>query len=115
MATALTSKHVLPGITTYLTRAALHLQALDPTQYATEDGPSIIPNLQSGTFLIGKHPDELKPMAASHRDPQACIWVSLYPKLAWSLDERFARAPTMAFSDLICGGGFVAFGSGWGS
>ena len=83
VATASTSEHVLPGITTYLqhTRAALHPQAFDPTQYATEDGPGVIPNLQSGTFLIGNHVNELRSMAASHRDPRARIRVSLYPKL----------------------------------
>ncbi|KAH0835041.1 hypothetical protein J3R83DRAFT_10778 [Lanmaoa asiatica] len=87
------------------TRAALHVHALDPTQYVrtatTESRPSVvIPYLQPGAFLIGNHADELTPWipliaAVEHASGYLSI-----PCCAWSFDERFSHASTTTVVDL---------------
>lgn len=81
------------------TRAALHVHALDPTQYvrtATESRPY----LQSGAFLIGNHADELTPWLPLIATVEHASGYLSIPCCAWSFDERFARASTTTFWDL---------------
>ena len=85
------------------TRAALHVHALDPTQYArtvTESGPSVVPYLQPGAFLIGNHADELTPWLPLIATVEHASGYLSIPCCAWSFDERFARASTATFGDL---------------
>ncbi|KAF8137183.1 hypothetical protein EV363DRAFT_1156511 [Boletus edulis] len=84
------------------TRAALHVHALDPTQYArgvTEGRHSIVPYLQSGTFLIGNHADELTPWLPLIATVEHASGYLSIPCCAWSFDERFARASGTTFAD----------------
>ena len=85
------------------TRAALHVHALDPTQYArtaTEGRPSVVPYLQPGAFLIGNHADELTPWLPLIATVEHASGYLSIPCCAWSFDERFARASTATFGDL---------------
>lgn len=85
------------------TRAALHVHAIDPTQYVqsvTENRPSAVPYLQPGAFLIGNHADELTPWLPLIATVDHASGYLSIPCCAWSFDERFARASTITIADL---------------
>ncbi|KAG9311503.1 hypothetical protein JVU11DRAFT_7703 [Chiua virens] len=87
------------------TRAALHVHALDPTQYVrgvTDNGskPSAVPYLQPGAFLIGNHADELTPWLPVIATMEYASGYLSIPCCAWSFDDRFSRSSTVHIVDL---------------
>ncbi|KAG8216643.1 hypothetical protein J3R82DRAFT_6839 [Butyriboletus roseoflavus] len=83
------------------TRAALHVHAINPTRYVrTVMENSAIPYLQSGTFLIGNHADELTPWLPLIATVEHASGYLSIPCCAWSFDERFAHASTTTIADL---------------
>ncbi|KAI9461330.1 hypothetical protein HD554DRAFT_2206749 [Boletus coccyginus] len=86
------------------TRAALHVHALDLTQYArtvSESRHSVVPYLDAGAFLIGNHADELTPWLPLIATIEHASGYLSIPCCAWSFDERFARASTTTFAGLV--------------
>ncbi|KAF9220848.1 DUF1613-domain-containing protein [Gyrodon lividus] len=83
------------------TQAALHVHALDPTQYtrSTPGTHSDDPYLSPGAFFIGNHADELTPWLPVLATLENASGYLSIPCCSWSFDERFSRSPSAKFSD----------------
>ncbi|KIJ63861.1 hypothetical protein HYDPIDRAFT_175865 [Hydnomerulius pinastri MD-312] len=85
------------------TRAALHVLALDPTQYTLNEPNNHVPYLKPRTFLIGNHADELTPWLPVIATLEHASGYLSIPCCAWSFDERFSRSSSAKFSDSSLG------------
>jgi tRNASer (uridine44-2'-O)-methyltransferase len=84
------------------TRAALHVYALDPTQYIKRTPRAdndITPYFPPGVFLVGNHADELTPWLPILATLENTAGYLSIPCCSWSFDERFSRSASAKFSD----------------